>query len=167
MRGDRVHMIEGLDEDLLHRKLEKLRSIDQQREEENLCRVPHNEAQSAAIFVPSYWKMAGICKGELTASMLEAMRMDSFDVTKEMKSEMQILMDDTCNTSTLGSGRDQKVKSPAYTRLQVAKVLRIENPSLWHQYASHRMRLLTRASVPITEIQTQITNAAKLRSLKL
>jgi hypothetical protein len=79
------------------------------------------------------------------------------NVTGEMKARVQQLLDSTCNSSTLGKGRDAQAGLPPYTRLVVHKVTRIENPAIWRTYVAKRATLkqqLHGCQVPDVAVKT-------------
>merc|ERR1712070_287587 len=59
------------------------------------------------------------------------------DVTGEMRDVMQALVNGTCHPSRLGHGIDQR-EAGNYRRLDVLKVERIKNPTLWNKYRAER-----------------------------
>jgi hypothetical protein len=79
------------------------------------------------------------------------------NVTAEMCKRVQDLLDASCNSSTLNTGRDVAHRSPPYSRLVVSKVSRIESPALWRVYAAKREALyaqLRKCRVPATAVHT-------------
>lgn len=75
------------------------------------------------------------------------------DVTAQLKDAMQDVITNAMIPQYLGRGRDLKEKSPfRYTRLEVQKVFRVENPFLWLRYqgAALMLRAAT-SSVPDAE----------------
>jgi hypothetical protein len=82
---------------------------------------------SAALFQkpPLYWSCAS------TASPFS-----EHNVTSEMRSRMQGMVDQSC--TVFGVGRDLKTRWPPYTGLRVKSVLRIENSALWSLYSAQR-----------------------------
>ena len=62
------------------------------------------------------------------------------DVTDTMIGKMQELFDITCNPSTLGHGRDQRVHE-RYNYLRVVSVTRIEHATLWRKYSARQHEL--------------------------
>ncbi len=74
-------------------------------------------------------------------------------------------MDDTCDSSTLGQGRDVRVRMK-YSRLQVVKVTRWEHPALWYQY-SLRKAVISSHHNPLTESLTVNTQTDWMDSMGL
>ncbi len=64
----------------------------------------------------------------------------TYEVTKDMLAFMQELLDGTMNRHLLGKGVDQ-IKKGDYSKLQVVKVFRIENPMLWLKYRLCQIKL--------------------------
>jgi hypothetical protein len=79
------------------------------------------------------------------------------NVTAEMCKRVQDLLDGSCYSRTLGSGRDTADFARPYLRLVVSKVTRIESPAIWRKYAAQRETMrdqLRRCHVPATAVQT-------------
>ncbi|EFC46818.1 predicted protein [Naegleria gruberi] len=79
---------------------------------------------------PSYWKS-------------NQNNMSIIDVTAELKEDIQDLLDKTCVTITLGKKRNHEKDSFPYNKLQVLKVERIENLSLYEMYLSKKKHLIS------------------------
>jgi len=112
-------------EEIKHRqKLEAMFHIDVARRDSAVSKDRH-EAKKKQILNgsmsinPSYWT-----SNRSTSPHLQ-------DVTKSMLPNMQQLVDSTLGP--LGRARDQVVPG-RYTRFEVVKVQRVENPSLWKRY---------------------------------
>jgi len=56
----------------------------------------------------------------------------------DMMKHFQQVMNDTCNSATLGHGRDQQLRGKSYKHLIVDKVERVQCPRLWNMYCAHR-----------------------------
>jgi hypothetical protein len=77
-------------------------------------------------FPPWYWQMT-VFGSFSTIAMREVI------MEQTMKGRIQDVITKSCITSTLGQGRDQRV-TQKYSKLEVLKVVRIENPVLWKRY---------------------------------
>jgi hypothetical protein len=110
----------------LKRKEEKLEKFDKELQDQH--------KRQLRVVLPAYWKRRNFNDFNL--------RYYSIDVTKHMKTIIQEIMDATCNSATLGQGRDQVVPMK-YTRLIVTNVSRIENASIFTAYNSRKLHLLS------------------------
>nr|CAG4718951.1 unnamed protein product [Naegleria fowleri] len=110
-------------------KLQKKEKALQQLDE----KLRNDSKSQLIVTLPSYWKHRLV--GEVPQQTM-------VDVTKHMKDIFQELLDFTCRTSTLGSGRDQQVRM-TYTRLVVSQVFRIENPTLFSLYSTRKQQLVS------------------------
>ena len=87
----------------------------------------HEALKRQGETLPSYWSMR---------SLKSSLR--RVDVTAQKTAEIQRLLDGTCNSATLNSGRNIEDEEDPYSRLVVAKITRIESPVIWRMYAAKR-----------------------------
>ncbi|EFC39622.1 TCCD-inducible-PARP-like domain-containing protein [Naegleria gruberi] len=113
--------------------------------------LEESKSKQLNIVLPSYWK-----RNTFTSY---SKRYYIVDVTKYLKNTIQGVIDISCNSTTLGSGRDQQVRMN-YSKMVVSSVSRIENASLFTSYKS-RMNHLTSYQDPLNSIQVQTEQLAK------
>ncbi|EFC38379.1 hypothetical protein NAEGRDRAFT_73830 [Naegleria gruberi] len=88
---------------------------------------PSTQSQQLIVSLPSYWKN--------NTFLSFTSRYYVIDVSQYLKDIVQEIMNSTCNTRTLGSGRDQ-IQKAFYSKLIVSSVHRVENYSLFSSFAA-------------------------------
>ena len=130
----------------LHWECQK-EQIEQMKVEKNDLEAKRLELKSAiGVKCPEYWTTLKSIPADLSKLTEPFSEIDVTDTkpfersTITMKQQVQDIIDGLCIRGALGRGVDQKEKQ-RYTRMQVQKVIRVENPFLWMRYQSTTVNL--------------------------
>jgi hypothetical protein len=136
-----------------NRRAQQKKELDRREREANQADARRRGRNADIAQPPGYWSLN---------SLKHNVRRK--DVTVEMEARVQQLLDSTCISSTLGTGRDAQNGLLPYTRLVVHTVLRIENPAIWRTYVAKRATLaqqLRGHHVPDVAVNTYGTKYAE------
>lgn len=134
---------------------EKLRSLYRDCRGEQLARMKHEMsdlqakrlelATAIAVKCPEYWTERKSIPKDLSSikepfSEIDVTYDTPFGDAITMKRQVQAIINGLCIGGALGKGVDQKEKQ-SYSKMEVQKVLRVENPFLWMRYQSTTVNL--------------------------